>query len=68
MDKTFVKLRNYFVNLKAVSCVEATEDGGLAITLTNRDHPIRLGAAEAAVFQEILARFSLQGRASAAGE
>ena len=68
MDKTFIKLRNYFVNLHAVSCVESTEDGGIAITLTNRDHPIRLGATEASSFQEILGRFALQARVPAAGE
>ena len=68
MDKTFVKLRNCFVNLQTVSYVETTEDGGMSITLTNRDHPVRLSATEASGFQEILGRFLLQARASAAGE
>ena len=68
MDKTFVKCRNAFVNLQSVSYVERTEDGGLSITVVNRDQPVRLSAAEASDFEEILARFLLPPRTSATGE
>ena len=68
MDKTFIKFRNCFVNLQTVSYVERTEDGGMSLTVANRAHPVRLSAAEASEFEEILARFSLQPRTSAADE
>jgi len=62
MDRPFIKFRNYFINLEAVACLETTEDGGMAITIMNREHPIRLGPSEAAEFAQILGRFSLQLR------
>ena len=68
MDKTFIKFRNCFVNLQTVSYVERTEDGGVSITVANRDHPVRVSAAEASDLEDILARFSLQPRTSAADE
>ena len=68
MDKTFIKFRNCFVNLQTVSYVERTEDGGISITVLNRDHPVRLSAAEASDFEGMLTRFLLQPRASAAGK
>ncbi len=67
MEKMFIKLRNRFVNLQAVSYVETTEDGGMALELMNRDHPVRLSAAEAAEFQQVLERCSFQIRSSDAG-
>ena len=60
--KTIHQVRNYYINLDAVACVETTEDGGMAITVLNRDQPIRLGPKEGAEFGQILGRFSLQLR------
>ena len=68
MDKTFVKLGTCFVNLQSVSYVERTEDGGISITVLNRDHPVRLSGAEAADFEGMLARFLLEPRSSATSE
>ena len=65
MDRPFIKFRNYFINLEAVACIETTEDGGMAITVMNRDLPIRLGAHDAAAFAQIMGRFSLQLRDTA---
>ncbi len=62
MEKIFIKFQNRFVNLQAVSYVETTEDGGMALDLMHRDHSVRLNAAEAADFQQVLARFSVQIR------
>ena len=68
MDKTFIKCRNAFVNLQNVSYVERTEDGGISITVVNRDQPVRLNAGEASDFEEILERFLLLPRTAVAGE
>ena len=65
MERPFIKVRTYFINLEAVACIETTEDGGMAITVLNRDQPIRLGPEEGAEFGQILGRFSLQLRAAA---
>ena len=65
MDRPFIRFRNYFVNLEAVACVETTEDGGMALTIMNREHPIRLGPKEAIEFAQIVARFSIQLRETA---
>lgn len=62
MDRPFIRFRNYFINLQAVTCVETTEDGGMAITVMSREQPIRLGPNEAAEFAQIMGRFSLQLR------
>ncbi len=62
MERPFIKFQNYFINLEAVVCIESTEDGGMAITLMNREHPIRLGPKEAAEFSQLVARYSLQLR------
>ena len=62
MERPFIRFRNYYINLDAVACVETTEDGGMAITVLNRDQPIRLGPKEGAEFGQILGRFSLQLR------
>ena len=65
MDRPFIKFRNYFINLDAVACIETTEDGGMALTMMSREHPIRLGPKEATEFTQIMARFSLQLRETA---
>ncbi len=65
MDRPFIKFRNYFINLEAVACIETTEDGGMAITVMNREHPIRLGPQEGAEFAQILGRHSMLLRAAA---
>ncbi len=62
MDRPFIRFRNYFINLEAVACVETTEDGGMALTIMNREHPIRLGPKEAIEFAQIMTRFSIQLR------
>ncbi len=62
MDRPFIRVRDYFINLDAVACVETTEDGGMALTIMNRENPIRLGPKEATEFARIMARFSLQHR------
>ncbi len=65
MERPFIKFRNYYINLEAVACIETTEDGGMAVTILNRDQPIRFGPQEAAEFAQILGRYSLQLRAAA---
>ena len=65
MDRPFIRFRNYFINLDAVACIETTEDGGISITVMNRERPIRLDPTEGAEFEQILARFSLQLRETA---
>ena len=65
MDRPFIKFRNYFINLDAVAYIETTEDGGMALAIMNREHPIRLGPKEATEFAQIMARFSLQLRETA---
>ena len=65
MDRPFIRFGNYFINLEAVACVETTEDGGMAITVISREHPIRLGPNEAAEFSQIMSRYSLQPRETA---
>ena len=65
MDRPFIRFRTYFINLEAVACVETTEDGGMAITVMNREHPIRLSPNEAAEFTQIIGRFSIQLREAA---
>ncbi len=62
MDRPFIRFRTYFINLEAVACVETTEDGGMALTIMNREHPIRLGPKEAIEFAHIMTRFSIQLR------
>ena len=65
MDRPFIRFHNYFINLEAVACTETTEDGGMAITVMNREHPIRLAPKEATEFAQIMGRFSLQHRETA---
>ena len=65
MDRPFIRFRNFFVNLEAVACVETTEVGGMALTVMNREHPIRLGPKEAIEFAQIMTRFSIQLREAA---
>ena len=62
MERPFIRFHNYFINLEAVACTETTEDGGMAITIMNRQHPIRLSPKDAAEFAQIMGRFSLQLR------
>ena len=64
MERPFIKFRNYYINLEAVACIETTEDGGMAVTILNRDQPIRFGPQESAEFTQILGRYSLQLRAA----
>lgn len=65
MDRPFIRFSNYFINLEAVACTETTEDGGMAITVMNREHPIRLSPKDATEFAHIMGRFSLQLRETA---
>ena len=65
MDRPFIRFQNYFINLEAVACTETTQDGGMAITVMSREHPIRLSPKEATEFVQIMGRFSLQLRETA---
>ncbi len=65
MDRPFIRFQNYFINLEAVACTETTQDGGMAITVMSREHPIRLSPKEATEFAQIMGRFSLQLRETA---
>ena len=62
MERTFINFRNYFINVKAISCAEMKEDGGMAISIIGRDSPIRLSVSEGGEFRQILSRYSLQTR------
>ena len=62
MERPFIKFRNFYINLEAIACIETTEDGGMAVTVLNRDQPIRFGPQEATEFTQVLGRYSLQLR------
>ena len=62
MERNFISFRNYFINMATITCVEMTEDGGMAISLMSQPKPIRLSVNEGAEFRQILSRYSLQLR------
>jgi hypothetical protein len=62
MEKRFIKIRDHYVNLYAISFAQSTDDGGLAVTVMNRDQPLRLSRDEAQEFLAVLSRFTIPSR------